>query len=785
MRPHQTKIAMAFVLLIACAVLRSTVMIERTSQTRLSAEYAKLPMSFEANAGQSDASVKFLARGDGYGLFLTSNEVVLVPSKRHAVRMRLSGGNIHPQVTGDEELPGKSNYFIGNDPSKWRTNVPTYAKVRYREIYPGIDLVYYGHGRQLEYDFLIGPGADPGAIRLAFDGSEQPAIDHNGDLVLKAESGGEQVRLKKPIVYQRVKGSRQDVAAEYRLSINHEVSFKLGSYAVDELLVIDPVFSYSTYLGGNSTDEGYSIVVDSTGNAYVAGLTYSIDFPTQNPLQRFKGGSSDAFVSKFNAAGSGLVYSTYLGGNADDKGYGIAVDVIGNVYVTGLTRSPDFPTANPFQGAEGGLGDVFVSKLNASGSALVYSTYLGGNNTETGYGIAVDASGNAYVTGETLSTTFPTANPMQSASGGYEDAFVAKFNAAGSGLVYSTYLGGSGFDGGHGIALDSSGNVYLTGGTTSLNFPTKNPIQPPPASNIGEAFVSKLNPDGSALTYSTYLGGHGLDRGEGIVVDGSGAAYVTGSTASNDFPTMNSFQPIYGGGIYDAFVTKFNATGSALLYSTFLGGGDKDYGHSIALDGSGNAYVTGETWSPNFPIASPLQGANGGLSDAFVSKFNATGSALLYSTYFGGEFADGGFSIALDGSGNAYVTGQTWSDNFPIQHPFQYHHVPPDAFVSKISDYAPPTIRSISPASGAQGTGVNVTVTGTNFQSGSTAVTVSGTGITVGPVNVESSTSLTTVFAIAPSATPGARYVTVTTPGGTAGLGVIFIVNVPLFPRDK
>ena len=386
------------------------------------------------------------------------------------------------------------------------------------------------------------------------------------------------------------------------------------------------MLEYSTYLGGSGVDQGYGIAVDSAGNAYVTGSTESTNFPTANAFQNTFGGGGDAFVTKLNAAGSALVYSTYLGGSDGDFGAGIAVDSAGNAYVTGVTDSTDFPTANALQNTNsGGIADVFVTKLNAAGSALAYSTYLGGSDFDSEPNIAVDSAGNVYVTGHTESTNFPTANAFQSTSGGGGgDAFVTKLNAAGSALVYSTYLGGSEAEFGGGIAADSAGNAYVTGTTDSDNFPTANALQPTSGGGTGladgDAFVTKLNAAGSALVYSTYLGGSDFDYGGGIAVDSAGNAYVTGVTDSDNFPTANAFQSCTYGSNQDVFVTKLNAAGSALVYSTYLGGSLFEDSGDIAVDSAGNAYVTGSTYSTNFPTANALQSTSGGDRDVFVAE---------------------------------------------------------------------------------------------------------------------------------------------------------------------
>jgi hypothetical protein len=675
------------------------------TQDRILETYGKLPISFEENQGQTDAQVKFVSRGSGYTLFLTGDEAVLslhestkngeaspvsrqpqpmpAPTANPVLRMKLYHANPSAKVTGADELPGKTNYFIGNDAKKWHTNVPTYAKVKYQNIYSGIDLVYYGNQRQLEYDFVVAPGADPRRIQFDLRGAKKISRSEDGDLVAQIDDDGE-VRWHKPVVYQEKNGARQEVAAHYVVKDTNRVEFAIANYDSRRPLFIDPLV-YSTYLGGSRNDGGQGIAVDNSGNAYVTGFTNSTDFPTMNPLQpTFGGGNYDTFVTKVNPTGSALIYSTYLGGSGEDYGVGIVVDSLGNAYVTGPTSSTNFPTMNPLQPAYGGgASDAFVAQLSPTGSALVYSTYLGGSDADYSSGIAVNSSGNAYVIGLTFSTDFPTLNPLQPVNGGGGDAFVSQLNPTGSALVYSTYLGGSDFDNGNGIALDSSGNAYVTGETLSTNFPTMNPFQPTNAGGT-DAFVAKFNPAGSTLIYSTYLGGSGEDQGYGITVDSSGSAYLTGRTSSTNFPTMNPLQAA-NAGIRDAFVAKFNPAGSALVYSTYLGGSGDDGAYGIAVDGSGNAYVTGYTFSTDFPTVNPLQAANAGIRDAFVAKFNLIGSALVYSTYLGGSDYDLGLGIAADSSGNTYVTGWTQSTNFPTMNPLQpAYGGNEDAFVAKV-----------------------------------------------------------------------------------------------------
>jgi len=786
------------------------------AQARILDSYGKLPLSFEANHGQADLRVRFLSRTGGYTVFLTADEAVLalrgsaekrpapkgasgfrgatVSLKRYpdtnpnpdpnpnpdanlnpatrmtggVLRMKLRNANPAAKITGTDELAGTNNYFIGNDPAKWRTNVPTYAKVKYEGIYSGIDLVYYGNQRQLEYDFIVAPGADP--RRIAFDvrGAKRIRRDAHGDLVLKV--GEAEIRWHKPVVYQEKDGARREIAARYALIDTNRVGFIVAKYDANRPLYIDPLI-YSTFLGGNQVDAGYAVAVDSGGNAYITGETHSTNFPTMNPLQPAYGGSGDAFVTKINPAGSALVYSTYLGGSGQEIGYGIAVDSVGNAYVTGYTTSSDFPTMNPLQPANGGSGDAFVAKINPAGSALVYSTYLGGSQVEQGHGIAADSAGNAYVTGYTSSTDFPTMNPLQPSYGGdYYDAFVAKINPGGSAFVYSTYVGGSGRDYGGGIAVDSAGNAYITGGTSSTDFPTMSPLQPVNAGGYYDVFVAKINPAGSAFIYSTYLGGSGDDGGSGIAVDSAGNAYVSGATASSNFPTTpGAFQTTYGGGSYDAFVSKLNPSGSALIYSTYIGGSGDDGGSGIAVDSAGNAYVSGETHSTNFPttpsalktVCNSLCAENG---DAFVTRLNPTGSALFYSTYLGGGNRDWGYGIAVDSVGNTYVAGGTDSNDFPIKNPLQAGRDGlEDAFVSKFHLMAT-TTTALSSSSNPSTYGQGVTFT---------AVVSSSVGA---PPDGEAVMFMkgTTLLGTGTLSGGSASFVTSTLPVGTSSLKAVY-----------
>jgi hypothetical protein len=694
---------------------RSTVLTDSGAATRarVEARYGELPLAFEINQGQTDVAVRFLAHGAGYSLFLIPTEAVLAlrpaspnvdlatdrpghramapidPAPSTVMRLALAGANPAPIVEGLDLQPGRSHYLIGNDPARWQRNVARFGKVKYHQVYPGVDLVYYGNQRQLEYDFVVAPGADPGRIQLKPSGVQSLKLDEHGNLVLGTGHGD--VLQHKPRIYQDIAGKRRMVDGRYALLDEQRVGFVVGQYDTTQALVIDPVLAYSTYLGGSDIEAELRIAVDGDGNAYVTGSTRSTNFPTASAHQGSNAGHFDAFVTKLNAAGNSLVYSTYLGGSSnDDYGRGIAVDGAGNVYVAGATGSTDFPTVAAIQPAyAGGNFDAFVAKLNPSGSALLYSTYLGGNEYELARSIAVDSAGNAYVTGDTGSQNFPTAAPLQANYGGCGeyDAFVTKFNATGRALVYSTYLGGCGLEQSYGIAVDGAGNAYVGGYTGSSNFPTTSPLQAAFAGGPTDAFVAKLNAAGNAWVYRTYLGGNGGDLVFGIAIDSGGNAYITGSTESTNFPTLAAFQPMHGGGFIDAYVSKINASGRALVYSTYLGGNGSDGATAIAVDNTGAVSLIGRTFSTNFPVAASLQTvADPTHGEGFVTKLSSSGAALAYSTYLGGAGADIGTGIAVDASGNAYVVGATDSVNFPTIHPLQSANGGmSDGFVAKVA----------------------------------------------------------------------------------------------------
>ncbi|HEV8132720.1 MAG TPA: SBBP repeat-containing protein [Acidobacteriota bacterium] len=671
----------------------------------LQGAYGDLPLRFESNLGQAAAPVKFLSRGRRYVFSLTPTEAVFVfasesrsaasatqtrssegslfqelktrsPKHESVLRMKLVGANAGARIIGLEELLTRSNYFVGSDPGKWRSSVPNFAKVKYEGVYPGIDLLFYGDSRQLEYDFIVAPGADVGAIRLSFSGAEKLTVDTDGNLVAHTDAGP--LMLRAPVIYQQVDQRKQPIRGGYALYGSEQVGFQVAGYDFSKPLVVDPVIVYSTFLGGADRDEPNGIAVDASKNVYVVGTTVSTDFPVLSPIQRTSPPYSDVFVMKLNAAGSAIVYSTYIGGDRAEVAGGIAVDAAGNAYISGRTSSSNFPTVNAFQNSFGGNSDAFVAKLNAAGSGLLYSTYLGSSNFDSGEDIAVDSQGNACVTGST---------------GGH--VFVTKLNSFGSAVVYSLMLGGSSRENGFGIAVDNFGNAYVTGQTTSTDFPTVNAAQGSLRGDCSvgcaDAFVAKLNPQGTLL-YSTYLGGEGEDLGAAITVDASGSAYVTGFTNSIRFPTTRDSLQSFSGGDIDAFVAKFSPSG-ALVYSTYLGSLGRDKGNDIAVDAAGAIYVTGFTNSIDFPVfGGPQRSPGGGQFDVFVAKLNAAGSAILYSTYLGGSGIELSPRIAVDAFSNVYVAGLSSSKDFPTVNPLQATNRggTGDVFVTKISETEQP-----------------------------------------------------------------------------------------------
>ncbi|MBP0030089.1 SBBP repeat-containing protein [Roseofilum sp. Guam] len=724
------------------------------------------PLSFIQNDGQVDDSVSFHVRdGDVGEVFFTQEEIV-VANGDDVIRANFVGSNPNAEIRGWEQLPGIANFFIGNDPSKWRTNIATFEGVWYEEVYAGVDVKYSGESGQVKRDIYVAPGVSVDTVVIEYENVNDIEIREDGSLALITDTG--ELTEKSPIAYQIIDGQQIDVDVAYKLLGNNQVGFEVGSYDSNHELVLDPILEYSNYLGGSSVvsldvqpfndfrletrtttqtipgvppnppttitntqiatvtfqngtfvanatnvtapvpaeDAGYAITVDQFGAAYVTGETFSVNFPRKpsedtlapftRPLPDPRPGNDvrEAFISKINSDGS-LVYSTYIGGADKDRANDIAVDQAGNAYIVGETESSDFPsqqgrTTTPFQAFAGGSQDAFVLKLNPTGTQIDYASYLGGSGFERGSSIVVDPNGAAYVTGQTTSTGLGTAGVFQqntNATNG-SDAFIAKVNATGTQLVYFTYVGGPGFEEGIGIDIDSTGNAYISGTTQSTGLATSGAYQ---TNLVGssDVFVSKINANATQQVYFSYLGGGGGDVAGGIVVDNAGAAYLTGITPSPDFPTgqnlqsgqirnfaQPTFQSNYQGGQFDSFVTKFNPNGSSLAYSTFLGGSGNEgvaflplTASSIGVDQAGQAYVVGTTTSREnsanpFPIRNAEQpNFAGGRTDAFLTKLNRDASGVIYSSFYGGDGDDYGYGIAVDSAGAAYTTGQTVSSN--------------------------------------------------------------------------------------------------------------------------
>ena len=698
--------------------------------------FAQLPMRFEVNVGQADKGVQYLARNHKYILFLNSQgarfllsdpssrssagSVEAALSDRATLEISMLGANLVVPGIAEKQLQGWSNYFLGRDPTHWHTHINNYAQVRYRDLYPGVDMVYHDNHGQLEFSFIVAANADPHKIAFAITGADKVRVDQRGNLLVRCNAG--EIRLQKPRVYQRIRGREIELGGGY-LVRQRQVSFGLAAYDKNQPLIIDPVLSYSTFLGGTGADQGNALAVDSTGNVYVAGSTQSLDFPVSSALQPANAGGWDAFVTEISSAGSSFVYSTYFGGSGDDVATAIVTDTNGNTYIAGHTTSADFPTTSgAFQPQLSGTEAAFIAKLAPSGSGLIYSTYLGGSKNDQASAIAVDGVGNIVAAGLAQSTDFPTSTgAFQTAchldgQSNCADAFVTKINPAGMGstdLVYSTYIGGSAQDQATAVASDSLGQIEVTGLTQSLDFPTsagafQTACHLDGQSNCADAFMTKINPVGSGptdLVYSTYFGGSGTDQSTGIAVDSSGNIYITGATQSADLPsTSGVFQPACHldsqSNCGNAFVAKIYPGGQGpadLMYSTYLGGSGSDQASSIALDANGNVYIAGTTTSTDFPTASSVQAQLGGGSDAFLAKLNPQFSALIFSTYLGGSSGDQGTSIALDTAANAYIAGTTLSIDLPIANPLQAVCTScgsgiPDAFVSKLSGLALPVV---------------------------------------------------------------------------------------------
>jgi Beta-propeller repeat len=806
--------------------IQSPVLTAETS-ARVRASLEASPLAFEANQGQTDPQVKYMARGSGYTVFLTANDTVFAlhsssqasatrPSQNRggttqsvaqknrtaAIHMHLVGGNPQSRITAGSQLPGRSNYFIGNDPSQWHANVAQYARISYRDAYPGVNMAFYGVQKQLEFDFIVAPGASPAPIRLGVSGANRIATDDSGNLILTSAAGD--VLLHKPVAYQQKDGARQPVDARFVVQAHNQVSFELGNYDRSRELVVDPAVSYARYLGGVGEDDGNAIAVDGSGNAYVTGQTKSTNFPTKNPLPPgILAGGFDVFVTELSPTGT-RIYSTYIGGASDDSGNAIAVDGSGDAFVAGGTKSLDFPTHGAFQSTFGGVLDAFVLELSPTGQTLTYSTFVGGSGTDVANGLALDKSGNAYIVGQTnsTSTTFPLKNPIVTETTG---GFVTALSPNGSTLVYSTYLGKAFTDFASAVAVDATtGTAYVTGATNSPSFTTTPPVVQATCGTdttcnggLYDAFVSVIKPTGGSFVYSTFLGGESNDQGLGIAIDSAGDAYVTGVTSSTQFPLTKNLQAYGGSG--DAFVAELNPTGTApLIYSTYLGGTGSDRGLAIAVDGNKNAYVTGVTASSDFPAIGPTQPKIGGQNDAFVTEIGAGGSSYIFSTWLGGSLnentatgSSGGGSlagIAVDSGGSIYVTGSTSSTNFPTVSAVEGNTAggTGDAFVAKFSPSGGPAnftvaAGALSPASGHAGVSATSTITVTSLNGFAGTVSL---GCTVVPAISEAPTCSGTSVNVAANGTATGT-LTVNTTAATALLehpssGIFYAMLMPV-----
>jgi hypothetical protein len=623
--------------------------------------YPGLPIRFEPSGASG-----YRSRGGRQTIVLKVGAVAIGGASRGLVMTFPGSASVVP--VADDSRPSIKNYFLGSNSRNWRTNIPAYSRVRYPNLYPGIDLIFYGDAGRLEYDFAVSPGADPSQIRIALRGAGRIGLTGRGDLNVTV--GGDIVAFLKPHIYQGANHGRHTVTGSYRVA-GRTVRFNLGPYDRSLPLIIDPILTYATFFGGTSDETAYAVAVDPSGNAYIAGSTSSADLPATSGAysRQFAGGTSDAFVAKFSPTGA-LLYATYLGGGAADVAYALAVDSQGNAYLTGSTASSNFPvTQSAYRSTLAGTSNAFVAKLNPAGSSLLYATYLGGSGTDTGYGIAVDASGDMFIAGSTSSTNFPVSSGAYRTAyaGGTFDAFVTALNSSGAGLLYSTYLGGSAEDQAYAIALDSKGDAFVVGETLSANFPNTPALIQAGHHASYDGFVAALNPGGSALLYSTLLGGSSDDYACGIALDSAGNAYVSGYTGSSDFPhTAGVLQPASAGG-YDAFVAKIAPLGTALVYSTFLGGSGDDYALPIAVDSGGNVYITGATTSTNFPVtADAAQPTFPGGYAAFVAILNSGGSALSYGTYLAGSVSQTGWGIALSPTREFIAVGYTASPDFPV-----------------------------------------------------------------------------------------------------------------------
>jgi hypothetical protein len=698
--------------------------VTKTNNFRLAKDYGNIPIHFIQNQGQVNERALFYARTHGYTLWVTKDGLVFdtVKSRKTGKENRndieVEDINRKPKaVIRDVSslfFPGsqkdleivpanisehKVNYLIGDDPSKWHPNISTSKVILYKNIYPNIDLKVYGIERQIEYDWVIKPGGDPGKIRFQYKDVKDSRIDQQGNLLIETRFG--QLMHRKPVSYQNIAGQTVPVEAVFKKVSKNTYGFRVKQYDPHHTLIIDPqVLIYSTYLGGSGDEPVGSMAVDKLGDVIVVGCTESADFPLQNPIQAASRSTRDCFILKINSDGSDIIFSTYLGGSANEWANDITLDSDGEIYITGRTESYDFPTKNALQPTKAADMDVFVTKMDSTGSRLIFSTFLGGTYYDSGKGIAVDDDRAVYVTGLAW-INFPLKNPIQGYHGGGGDAFLTKINPSGTAIVYSTYLGGGSYDTGHKLVLDSEDSVFLCGMTKSRNFPTKNAIRPSFGGGNRDGYVAKINPAGSTLVYSTYLGGSDQDEIVRSALDNSNRIYVSGYTHSTDFPVFNPLQEHLRGNS-DGFLTVIQNDGTGYLFSTYLGGSGNDRIYGIVLDDHDEVYITGQTDSFDFPVRSSFQANNAGANDAFIARLNLSDRKFIFSTYIGGSRDDWGRVVALDHADAVYVVGYTESSNFPTRKPIQAGNAgSSDIFITKLIADDPPTVKITSPEDNA------------------------------------------------------------------------------------
>jgi hypothetical protein len=775
---------------------------EITQKNSIDTAWAQLPSLFEASQ-EPDGSPLFMTRGKGYFLTINNTGHVLelyTPEldgnnvSKSTIQMNLVGAQSH-HVHGNKPFLGKINYLIGNDKNKWKSHVNSYSEVVAAAVYPGIDLRYYSAQQKLEYDFIVAPKTNPDSIRLAFEGIDSISINSDGNLMLSTKQGD--IHHQKPVIYQIINGQRVHVEGHYSLFIPSEkphneiaqqVGFTIGKYNDNYPLIIDPILDYASYIGGSGPDQGSSIAVDTAGNIYITGTSFSTSLPIQTPYQDTLMGRSDIFIAKFNPSGDTLLFATYLGGQDYDKATGISIDAIGNIVLTGTTRSHDFPIKNAIQGSYGGgTSDAFVSKFNADGSELLFSSYIGGQDQDDGYGIAIDSQNDIYITGETSSNDFPLNNAYQPRQSGHADAYVVKFNSEGSQKIYASYLGGSSYDSARSIAVDSRGFATITGITYSQDFPVYNALQADIGGN-SDAFISQLNADGTALKYSTYLGGASEDQGLDIAIDNQNNAVIVGQTGNwfalsqqNNFPTKNALQT-QGSGLQDGFFSKISADGDELVFSSYFGGEKDDALTSIAIDDQANLILLGTTESTTgLPVINALQQTlQGNASDVYIAKIDNEGATTLFASYFGGSKNDKGLAIAVKDQ-TLYMTGTTASDSdFPSKNALQplFGGGVDDMFIAKIGmgNNLNLTVDSISPFYVNMNSHQLFTVTGSNLANAE--IVSSNTGLTIFDVS-SSQDSIEFRISANNEATLGESELTFSS---TAGSAVISITVAPPLP---